>query len=68
MAKALCIAAMVISLVVFILFFSDLIIGKLLGMPSLAPFRGAYWPIDVVFAICAFVLGFLSWLTFREQT
>ena len=67
MAKALCVAAMIISVVVFMLFLSDMVLGWFLAMPGLAPFHGAYPVIDIVFTICAAVLGVLSWFTFREQ-
>ena len=66
MPKALCIAAMVISILVFILFLSDLLLG-FASMDNLAPFKGANPVIDIVFVVCAAVLGYLSWSTFREQ-
>ena len=66
MPKALCIAAMVISIVVFVLFMLDLILGVFLKL-TWAPFHGAHATMDIVFAVCAAILGFMSWLTFREQ-
>ena len=48
------------------LFLADLILN-LVGMKALAPFYGAVWYLDLVFAIAAGVLGYLSWLTWREQ-
>lgn len=66
MPKALCLTALVISILVFLLFFSDLLLAYL-GMESLAPFRGAHKGIDLVFSVCAGILGLLSFLTFREQ-
>lgn len=66
MPKALCIFAMVISALVLLLFLADLILS-LVGMNSLAPFYGAVWYLDLVFALAAGGLGYLSWLTFREQ-
>ena len=66
MPKALCLTALVISILVFLLFFSDLLLYYV-GMGNIAPFRGAHLGIDVVFSICAAILGVLSFLTFREQ-
>ncbi len=66
MPKVLCLTAMAISILVFLLFFFDMLLN-LVGMTSIAPFRGAHFGIDLVFAICAAVIGFLSFQTFREQ-
>jgi hypothetical protein len=66
MPKVLCLTAMVISILVFLLFFFDLVLN-LLGMTSIAPFRGANFGIDIVFSVCAAILGFMSLRTFREQ-
>jgi hypothetical protein len=66
MPKVLCLTALVISILVFLLFFVDLLLN-LLGMTALAPFRGAHFGIDLVFSICALVIGWLSFRTFREQ-
>ena len=66
MPKALCLTALVISILVFLLFFSDLLLS-VLGMEEIAPFRGAHRGIDIVFSVSAAVLGVLSFLTFREQ-
>ena len=66
MPKALCLTALVISILVFLLFFSDLLLD-LLGMEEIAPFHGAHRIIDIVFSVCAAILGLLSFLTFREQ-
>lgn len=66
MPKALCIFAMVVAALVLLLFLADLILN-LVGMKALAPFYGAVWYLDLVFAIAAGVLGYLSWLTWREQ-
>jgi hypothetical protein len=65
MGKSLCVASMVVAILVFLLFFSDLLL-KLTGLVSLAPFKGANPAIDIVFSICAAVLGFLSWTTLRD--
>ncbi len=66
MPKALCLTALVISILVFLLFASDLLLWTV-GMDEVAPFRGAHRGIDIVFSVCAAVLGLLSFLTFREQ-
>jgi hypothetical protein len=66
MPKVLCLTALVISILVFLLFFFDLVLS-VLGMTTVAPFRGADYSIDVVFSICAVVVGLLSFFTFREQ-
>jgi len=59
MPKALCLTGMVIAIVVFLLFLLDLILK--------VPFQRANLVMDVVFVLCAGVLGFISWTTFREQ-
>lgn len=66
MPKVLCLTALVISILVFLLFFSDLLLA-MIGMEHAAPFRGAHRGIDIVFSVCSAVLGVLSFLTFREQ-
>ncbi|MCP4083324.1 MAG: hypothetical protein GY819_07245 [Planctomycetaceae bacterium] len=66
MPKALCLTALVISILVFLLFFSDLLLS-MTGMESAAPFRGAHTGIDIVFSVSAAILGILSFFTFREQ-
>lgn len=59
MPKVLCIIGMVIASLIFLLFAADLAIGF--------PFSRAAWLMDVIFVICATALGYLSWVTFREQ-
>lgn len=66
MPKVLCLTALVISILVFSMFFLDLVLN-LVGMASLAPFKGAHFGIDLVFAICAAIIGVMSLLTFRQQ-
>lgn len=66
MPKALCIFAMVIAALVLLLFLADFLL-TMAGQKSLAPFYGAVWYLDLVFAAAAGLLGFLSWQTFREQ-
>ncbi|HMP78515.1 MAG TPA: hypothetical protein PKD54_03605 [Pirellulaceae bacterium] len=66
MQKVLCIIAMTISSIVFLLFAADLVFG-MLGVNSLTPFRYANFWIDVVFAICAGAIAVLSWMTYKQQ-
>lgn len=66
MPKALCISALAISILVLILFLADLMLG-LANARSMAPLRGESFLLDIVFVLCAGVLGFLSWVTFRRQ-
>jgi hypothetical protein len=66
MPKALCITGMVIAILVFVLFTADLIFG-LMGMEWLAPFQSASPMMDILFAVCAAILAWLSWSTLREQ-
>ena len=65
MPKVLCLTALVISILVFLLFFADLLMANI-GMKEVAPFRGADQMIDIVFSVCAAILGVLSFLTIRE--
>lgn len=66
MQKGLCIAALSIAVIVLALFLADLILG-MAGMFQLAPFKYANMIIDIVFIVCAIVLGTMSWFTLREQ-
>ena len=66
MQKGLCIAALTISVIVFVLFLADLILG-LLGMNEVAPFKYADMTIDIVFSVCSLALALMSWFTFKEQ-
>ena len=66
MQKGLCIAALSIAVIVFALFLADLILG-LAGMYQIAPFKYANMIIDIVFVICAVILGAMSWFTLKEQ-
>lgn len=67
MQKGLCIAALTISLIVFVLFLADLILGHFMENQEIAPFKGENMPIDIVFIVCSLILGLLSWFTYREQ-
>ena len=66
MPKGLCITALVISALVLVLFLSDLVLS-FAGLTTIAPFKGASALIDIVFAVCAGIVAFLSWQTFKEQ-
>lgn len=59
MAKALTILGMVIAVLIFALFGLDLAIG--------IPFTKANIPMDISAIVCAGILGFLSWSTYKEQ-
>ncbi len=65
MPKALCLTGLVIAILVFLIFFSDLLFG-LLGMQSLAPFKLSSLVMDIIFLLCATGLGYVSWTSFRE--
>ena len=67
MPKALCITALVISFIVLLFFTLDLVLGSMEGTRTLAPFRGANKIMDVIFAVSAFGLGWMSWKTYKEQ-
>lgn len=65
MPKALCLTGLVIAILVFLIFFFDLLFG-MLGMLSFAPFRMSNVTMDILFILCAAGLGYLSWTSFRE--
>ena len=66
MPKGLCITALAISVIVFVLFAADLILG-LAGMENLAPFKYNDMVMDIIFIVCSGSLALMSWFTFREQ-
>ncbi len=66
MQKGLCIAAFSIAVIVLALFLADLILG-MAGMYQLAPFKYANMLMDIVFIVCALILGAMSWFTMKEQ-
>lgn len=59
MPKVLCMTGMVISILILVLFLLDLAVKF--------PFDRFSMPMDIVFVVCALGLGFLSWMTLREQ-
>ncbi|MCA9178378.1 MAG: hypothetical protein KDB14_28150 [Planctomycetales bacterium] len=62
MPKALCMTGIVIAILILVFSLLDLF-----GPLSIAPLRRASPMMDIVFAICAAGLGYLSWETKREQ-
>lgn len=65
MPKALSLTGLVIAILVFLIFLSDMLFG-MMGMASLAPFKMSNIIMDVIFLLCAAGLAFVSWVTFRE--
>jgi hypothetical protein len=66
MPKALCLSSLVASILIVVLFLEDAI-TSMLGMNGLAIFGGASLMMDIVFAIVAGLLIYLSWTTYQEQ-
>lgn len=66
MPKVLCIIALVISLLTFVLFLADLLMG-MSGNLALAPFKYSNMIVDIVFVASSGILAVLSWFTLREQ-
>ncbi len=66
MPKLLCIIALVVSLLVFVLFLLDLIMG-MSGNLAMAPFKYSNMIVDIVFVLGSGILGALSFTTLREQ-
>ncbi len=64
MPKILCYIGLVMSGLVFLLFLVDLIM-TVAGLGSL--FRFPSYLMDVIFLLCSGVLGYLSWITLKEQ-
>lgn len=62
MPKVLCMTGFVIAVLVLAVFLLDL-----LGPESIAPLKKASKMMDIVFAVSAIGLGYLSWATWREQ-
>ncbi len=59
MSKALTIGGMVVAILLLILFSLDLAIK--------IPFKRAGLIMDIAFIVCAIILGYLSWSTFKES-
>lgn len=67
MPKALCLTGIVISVLVFVLFLLDLLLGLIPGLSGLAPFASASKLLDVIFVACSGLLAYYSWRTLKEQ-
>lgn len=63
MPKALCISGMAIAAVLFVLFFWDLVSPQ-----WMAPFKRANMMMDIAFVLCSIGLGYLSWVTWKENS
>jgi hypothetical protein len=59
MPKALTVMGMVVAGLIALVFVFDLVLA--------VPFYKANKTMDVCFIICALILGYLSWSTFKEQ-
>lgn len=66
MPKALCLIGLVLAILVFLIFFLDLVLG-LSGMASMAPLRSVSPMVDILFMIGAGGLAYAAWATLREQ-
>jgi hypothetical protein len=58
MPKAFCIAGAVVAILLLLVFGMDLAMGF--------PFDRQSWLIDGGMVLCAFMLGYISWATFRS--
>jgi|GEM_PF-585910 len=59
MAKVLCLFALVVSSIIFLVFFLDLILG--------IPFARINPMMDIAFVLSSAMVGLFGYLTFREQ-
>ncbi|MCL2623300.1 MAG: hypothetical protein FWD31_06490 [Planctomycetaceae bacterium] len=59
MAKVLCLFALVVSAIIFLIFFLDLILG--------IPFARVSMIMDIGFVVSSVIIGVFSFLTFQEQ-
>ena len=66
MPKALCLIGLVLAILVFLIFFLDLVLG-MSGAVRMAPLKYASVMNDIIFMIAAGGLAWISWATFREQ-
>ncbi len=60
MPKVLTIVGMAVAALLLLLFGADLAVRLPFGRPSLL--------VDVLFLLCAAMLGYMSWSTYRELT
>ncbi len=63
MPRLLCLGGLVVAGLVFLLFLLDLIMS-LVGMGAL--FRYPSLLMDLTFMLCSAILGYLSWMSFKE--
>jgi len=59
MAKVLCLFALIVSAVIFLIFFLDLILK--------VPFARINPMMDIAFVVSSVIIGLFAYLTFREQ-
>ena len=59
MSKVLCLFALVVSAILFLIFFLDIALG--------IPFKRISMVLDIAFIVCSAGIGAFSYLTFREQ-
>ena len=67
MPKHLCMSGVVISILVFAIFLIDLVLGLIPATAAFAPFKLSNMTFNIVFILCSAVLGYLSWVTYKEQ-
>jgi hypothetical protein len=65
MPKALCILGMVVALLLGVFFLADLAVLRMAG-GGMTPTMNTI--MDIGFILCALMLGYISWSTWREQT
>jgi hypothetical protein len=65
MPKVLCIFGMVIAVLLGIFFVADLAVLRM-AAGAVSPAMNTI--MDVVFVLCAAMLGYISWSTWRERT
>jgi hypothetical protein len=63
MPRLLCLGGLVVAGLVFLLFIVDLLM-TILGMGGIFVYPS--YLMDIVFIICAALLGYLSWLSLKE--
>jgi len=66
MPKALCYTGLVVAVLLLLVFGLDLATSFILN--EAFPFGGASLVMDIGFTLGAIALGYLSWMTLREQS
>jgi hypothetical protein len=59
MPRALCLMGFVVAVLLLLVFGLDLAVA--------VPFRRGSLVMDIGFVVCSLALGYVSWVTFREQ-